>query len=256
MIGAPPRSARSCPIRPPPPRPRPIATAPGSPTRSPRSAPSSRARPTPTCRSCRCRRARRRPVPEGRVDASHRQPQAPARALAVPRRPGQRHAARGHAGDRGLVGQHRDAGGLLRAAARPALRRGGAADHRVAQARADRAAGRRMRARAGLGRRGRGHRRHLGHARALGPLPAELRGHADRGGRSGVLGVPRVPPRRRRVDHQPAPPRGRLTRTAARCLRRRALAASRDDRASARGTRRARAGRAPDARSRVSSGTA
>ena len=88
------------------------------------------------------RGGRHRRLPQGRVDAPHRLPQAPVGPLAVPLRPVQRLAARGHHGHRGLVRLDRGQRGLLRADARAALHRGRPARHQPAKAGPDRAPGR------------------------------------------------------------------------------------------------------------------
>ena len=65
---------------------------------------------------------RHRHLLQGRVQPSHRQPQAPAGALAVPVRAGQRLAARGQHGGGSLQRFDRGVGGLLRAPAGAAVR--------------------------------------------------------------------------------------------------------------------------------------
>ena len=75
---------------------------------------------------------------QGRVDPSDRQPEAPPRAIAVPVRPVQRANPEGHADHRSVVGQHRGVGGVLRAAAGPAVHCGDAAGHVAGEDRPDR----------------------------------------------------------------------------------------------------------------------
>ena len=85
-----------------------------------------------------------RPLPEGRVGAPHRVAEAPARPLAVPLRALQRLDHRGHDDRRGLQRLHGRLGGLLRPAARAAVRRGHAGLHQPGEDRADRVPGRRV----------------------------------------------------------------------------------------------------------------
>ena len=89
------------------------------------------AAPTPTCCAIRCRRRGRTSVDvaalsQGRVDAHHRQPQAPVGPVAVPVRAVQRLDRRGHHGHRGVLGLHGGVRGVFRGAARAAVHRGDA----------------------------------------------------------------------------------------------------------------------------------
>ena len=68
-----------------------------------------------------------RPVPQGRVGASDRIPQAPARAVADPVRAGERAHPRGHDARRGVQRIDRGVRGVLRPHARAVLRHRGAA---------------------------------------------------------------------------------------------------------------------------------
>ena len=96
--------------------------------------------------------ARRRRLPQGRVDPPDRQPQAPPGAVAVPLRHLQRrHRSRQH-GRRGVQRLDGDQRGVLRPAARAAVRGGGRPLDQPRQARPDRARGRPVRA-GGLRRR-------------------------------------------------------------------------------------------------------
>ena len=80
----------------------------------------------------------RRPLPQGRVDAPDRQPQAPAGALAVPLRALLGADHRGQHGRGGIQRLDRGQRGLLRADARPAVRGGDAGDHEPREGRAHR----------------------------------------------------------------------------------------------------------------------
>ncbi len=84
------------------------------------------------------RACRHRPVFQGRVQPPHRQPQASPGALAVPVCAGQRLAARGTPGDRGLQRLHGGVRGVFRAAAGPAVHRGDAGHHLTGEDRRDR----------------------------------------------------------------------------------------------------------------------
>ncbi len=88
------------------------------------------------------RRRRRPAVSQGRVDPHHRQPQAPAGTFAVPLRAVQRLDRRAHHRRGGVVGVDGGLGGVLRRAARPAVRRGDAGLHQPVEGRADRIPGR------------------------------------------------------------------------------------------------------------------
>ena len=139
-----------------------------------------------------------RPLPQGRVGPPHRLAEAPPGPVAVPARPVQRVDQRGRHDHRGVVGIHRRLGGLLRPAARPALRRGHAAVHLAGEDRADRVPGRSLppRGRPVLDLR-RVAAARAGDRRPL-PRPVHLRRARDRLARQ---------QQHRRVDLQPARPR-------------------------------------------------
>ena len=106
--------------------------------RSPGCTPTRTAAPTPTCSAPDAGRLGRGPLPQGRVDAPDRQPQAPAGPLAVPLRALQRRHRPGHHGGRGLQRLDRDQRGVLRPPARAAVRRRDAALDQPGEGRADR----------------------------------------------------------------------------------------------------------------------
>ena len=83
-----------------------------------------------------------RPLPQGRVDPSDRQPEASAGALAVPLWPVQRLDRAGDDGGGVLLGLDRGVGGLFRAAAGAAVHRGDAGHDLARQDRQDRVPGR------------------------------------------------------------------------------------------------------------------